>query len=188
MTQPNAYPGRPATPAAGAEARELRVARLRPHARRLFWSALVVIATAGAVGYFTDNLPAPFEDWMLWAAAGAAVLLLAVAPYLRWLSRTYTVTTRRVIVQSGVLGRRRAELLHARGYTIRERRGPLQRMWGSGTLTLTNGIDAPVRLVDVPSVRLVHEALADQVEVNQILAHRDSHATPIVPGPPPPLP
>jgi len=45
-----------------------------------------------------------------------------------------------------------------------------------------------VRLVDIPSVRLMHEALADQVEVSQILAHRDSHAMPIVPGPPPPLP
>ncbi|PZU46365.1 MAG: hypothetical protein DI566_07680 [Microbacterium sp.] len=192
MTQPNAYAGRPATPAPGTDARELRVARLHPHARRLFWSALVVIAAAGAVGYFTGNLPAPFENWMLWTAAGLVVLLLAVVPYLRWLSRTYTITTRRVIAQSGIFGRRRAELLHARGYTIRERRGPLQRMWGSGTLTLTNGIDEPLRIADIPSVRLVHEALADQVEVNQILAHRDAtwdvRPAPAPPGPPPPLP
>lgn len=192
MTQPNAYPGRPATPAPGVEAREFRIARLRPHARRLFWSALVVIAAAGAAGYFTDNVPAPFENWMLWTAAGALALLLGLVPYIRWLSRTYTITTRRVIVQSGIFGRRSAEIMHARGYTIRERRGPLQRMWGSGTLTLTNGIDEPLRLVNVPSVRLVHEALADQVEVNQILAHRDatwdSRTIPAPPGPPPPLP
>ena len=192
MTQPTAYSGRPLAPAPGAEVRELRIARVRPHARRLFWSALVLVAVAGAVGYYSGNIPAPLSDWardwMLWAAAGLVVLLLVVVPYVRWLTRTYTVTTRRVIAQSGVLRRTRTEMLHARGYTIGERRGPLQRLWGAGTLTLSNGVDAPLRMADIPSVRLMHEALADQVEVSQILAHRDSHAMPIIPGPPPPLP
>jgi len=192
VTQPTAYTGRPVTPAPGAEARELRVARVHGHARRLFWSALVLIVVAGAVGYFTGNPPAGVEewwqDWMLWATAGLVVLLLVVVPFLRWLTRTYTVTTRRVIAQSGMFGRARSEISHARGYTITERRGPIQRMWGSGTLTLSNGVDAPLRMVDIPSVRLMNEALADQVEVSQILAHRDSHATTVIPGPPPPLP
>lgn len=200
MTQPTAYTGRPVTPTPGAEARELRVARVRGHARRLFWSALVLIAVAGAVGYFSGNPPEFAEDWwqdwMLWAAAGLVVLLLVVVPFVRWFSRTYTVTTRRVIAQSGLFGRSRSEISHARGYTIAERRGPIQRMWGSGTLTLSNGVDAPLRMVDIPSVRLMNEALADQVEVSQILAHRDfprdfprdPNATSIVPGPPPPLP
>jgi hypothetical protein len=60
------------TPAPGAEVRELRVARVRGHARRLFWSAVVLVAVSGAVGYFTGNLPAPFEDWMLWWLRGSS--------------------------------------------------------------------------------------------------------------------
>ncbi len=40
-----------------------------------------------------------------------------------------------------------------------------------------------MRLANVPSVDLVHESLVDQVEVNQILAHRD--AQPLPPSPPP---
>lgn len=180
MTQPTAYSGRPLTPAPGAAAPELRLVRLRRHARRLSWSALVLVAVAGAVGYFTGNLPAPFEDWMLWAAAGGVVLLLVVLPYLRWLAHTYTITTRRVVEQSGLVSRNRREVTHARGYTISEKRGPLQRLWGAGTLSLSNGVDAPLRLSDIPAVRLVHETLADQVEISQILAHRDSHATPTI--------
>jgi membrane protein YdbS with pleckstrin-like domain len=180
VSQPTAYPGRPRTPAPGAAAPELVIARIHRHARRLFWPAIVLIAAAGATGYFSGNLPEPFEDWMLWAAAALVVLLLVVLPYLRWLSHTYTVTTRRVIERSGLVHRRRTDISHARGYTISERRGPLQRMWGSGTLTLANGVDQPVRLVDIPFVRLVHETLSDQVEVSQILAHRDSHSVPIV--------
>lgn len=165
------------TPPPGAPVEELLVARFRGHARRLFWSALVLVAVCGATAYLYGNLPEGFEDWMLLAAAGAAVLVLVVAPFLVWLSRSYTITTRRVIVHDGIGARRRRELSHARGYSIGVRRGPLQRVWGAGTITLSNGIDAPLRLANVPSVSLVNEVLADQVEVNQILAHRDAQAT-----------
>jgi uncharacterized membrane protein YdbT with pleckstrin-like domain len=184
MTHPTAYGGRPMMPAPGAPTPELRVAQFRGHARRLFWSAVVLILVAGACGWFYGNLPAPFENWMMLAAAGVVVLLLVILPFLAWWSHIYTITTRRVIERSGIFAPRRRELTHVRGYTIVERRGILQRIWGAGTLTLSNGVDQPMRLVDVPSVALVHEALVDQVEVSQILAHRD--AQPLPPGPPAP--
>lgn len=177
MSSP-AFSGRPQTPAPGAPAPELRIARLRPHARRLAWSALVLIGVSGAVGFFTGNLPEPWTDLALWVAAGALVLVLVVWPYARWATRSYTITTRRVIVQSGIFSRERREITHARGYTIGERRGPLQRLWGTGTLSLSNGVEDPVRLADIASVRLVHEVLADQIEVNQILAHRGGQTGP----------
>lgn len=184
MTEPLAYSGRPMTPTPGSATTELRVARFHAHGRRLFWSALVLVATAAAVGYFTGNLPPGLEDWMLWSVAAAVVLLLVLVPYLRWLSHTYTITTSRVIEQAGIISRRRTELRHARGYRIAERRGPLQRLWGAGTLVLTGGVDTTLRMRNIPSVRLVHEVLADQVEMSQILAHRDSHAMPVVEGGP----
>lgn len=165
-------------PAPGAPTPELRVAQFRGHARRLFWSALVLIVVAGACGWFYGNLPAPFENWMLLTAASVVVFLLVLLPFLAWWSHVYTITTRRVIERSGILVARRRELAHVRGYTIVERRGILQRMWGVGTLTLSNGVDQPLRLADIPSVGLVHEALVDQVEVNQILAHRDAQPLP----------
>ncbi len=160
----------------------MKIARFRRHGRRLFWPAAALVAVCAATGYFTGNLPAPFEDWMLWTAAALVVLLLVVVPYLRWLAHTYTITTRRVIARGGLIDRRRVDISHARGYAISERRGPVQRIWRSGSLTLANGVDEPVRLVDVPLVRLVHETLSDQVEVSQILAHRDSHGIPVVRG------
>lgn len=165
--------GRPATPPV-APAAELLVARMRGHARRLAWSALLLVVVAGAVGYLLGNLPAPFQDWMLLAAGGAIVLLGAAVPLVVWLTRTYTITTRRVIVTQGLLARDRRELSHARGYAIRLRRGLGQRMWGTGTITLSDGVSAPLVLRDVPDAGLVHEVLADQVEMSQIQAHRDS--------------
>ncbi|MGO4487775.1 PH domain-containing protein [Microbacterium sp. 2RAF4] len=163
-------------PPPGTPSEELLIARFRSHARRLFWSAVVLIATFGATGYFFGNLPEGFEDWMLLAAAGALVLFAVVLPFVIWYSRTTTVTTRRVIARQGLGARSRHEMSHARGYTIAVRRGPLQRLWGSGTIVLSNGVDAPLRLPNVPNVTLVHETLADQIEVGQILAHRDAQA------------
>lgn len=192
MTQPTTYGGRPQMPAPGAPTPELRVARFRAHARRLSWSALVLIAVAGAFGYFFGNLPAPFEDWMLITAAAVIVLLLVLLPFLSWWAHVYTITTQRVIERSGIFSAKRRELSHVRGYTIQVRRGILQRMWGAGTLVLWNGVDDTMRLVNVPRVHLVHEVLIDQVEVNQILAHRDAQSFPTsaaLPVPPaPPLP
>ena len=182
-------------PAPGAPTPELRVARFRSHARRLTWSVLVLLGVAAAVGYSYGNLPAPLENWMLLTAAGVIVLLLVVLPFLAWWAHVYTITTRRVIERSGLFAARRRELGHMRGYTIQMRRGPLQRMWGAGTLVLSDGIDQPLRLNNIPRVALVHEVLVDQVEVNQILAHRDAQALPGGPAGaappidgPPPLP
>lgn len=186
------YGGRPLTPAPGAPTPELLVARFRSHARRLTWSAIVLIAVAGACGYLYGNLPAPFENWMLLTAAAALVLLLVLLPFLSWWSHVYTVTTRRVMERRGVFAAKRRELDHVRGYTLTVRSGIFQRMWGAGTITLRNGIDEPMRLANIPSVELVHEALVDQVEVNQILAHRDAQtllpASPPPDAPPPPPP
>ena len=168
--------GRPTMPPPGVPTEELLIARFRGHARRLFWSALILIGAFGATAYYFDNLPAPFENWMLLTAAGVLVLLLVVVPWIAWYSRSVTVTTRRVIVNHGVGARNRQEMSHARGYSIGVRRGVLQRMWGVGTITLSNGVDAPLRLANVPNVTLVHETLADQIEVSQILAHRDAQS------------
>ena len=186
MTQPTTYGGRPPMAVSGAPTPELRVARFRRHARKLTWSALVLVAVAGAVGYFYGNLPAPFENWMLLTAAAVVVLFLVLLPFLSWWSHVYTITTRRVLERWGIFGVHRRELSHVRGYTVQERRGLLQRMWGAGTLVLSNGVDQPLRLIDIPSVALVHEALVDQVEVNQILAHRDAQSFPPMPPPPGP--
>ena len=163
-------------PPPGVPAEELLIARFRGHARRLAWSALVLIGVAGAAAYLFGNLPAPFEDWMLLLAAGVVIVAAVIVPFVIWYSRTVTVTTRRVIVSDGIGARRRREMSHARGYTIGVRRGILQRMWGVGTITLSNGVDAPLRLPNVPNVTLVHATLADQIEVSQILAHRDAQA------------
>jgi hypothetical protein len=79
-----------------------------------------------------------------------------------------------------------------RGYHVALRRRLLQRLWGTGTLTLSDGVEQPMRLANVPNAELVNEVLIDQVEVSQMLAHRDGGSLPgqvippVPPMPPPP--
>ncbi|GAA1725840.1 PH domain-containing protein [Microbacterium paludicola] len=177
MSQPTPA-ARLATPPPGTRAPEMTIATMRDHAGGLVWSALLLIAVAGATGFFYGNLPAPFADWMLIAAAVVLVVAGVILPYLVWLSRSYTITTRRVISRHGLLSRSRSELSHARGYTVATRRSASQRMRGTGTLTLSDGMEGRIELRDVAHPLLVSEVLADQVELNQILAHRDSQGIP----------
>lgn len=153
-------------PAPAAYARpEVVVLRMRRHGRRLVLPVIVLIAVAGAAGYWAGALP---EPWMNLAAGAGAVLialLLGLLPVLSWLSRRVTVTSRRVIIREGAFARHRSEVALVRVREVRTRRSLGQRMWGSGDIELMVGAES-TRLVDVPSVTTVADALQELVERN----------------------
>ena len=150
------------------------VARLRPHARVLFWPTVALIADAAAVSYFLGSF---LEAWMnsaLLIAGGLVALLAFVLPLLSWLGHNYTITTRRIVIRSGLLVRTRQELLHSRGYDIVVRRSGLQLLFRSGDVRINTGLEHPVVLHDIPDADLVQSALHDLMEVslNPIAARR----------------
>lgn len=149
------------------QAREVVVARLRPHARALFWPTVLLVAIAAALGYFSGMLTAA---WQVAAAVGAALVIVVVGwllPLCAWLARNYTITSRRIVLRSGIFIRLRQELLHSRGYDVTVRKNSLQSLFGSGDVQVNTGLDRPVVLRDVPSADLVQAALHDLMERNQ---------------------
>ncbi len=140
------------------------VVRLRPHSRALFWPTVLLVIVAGGVGYVAGFAS---EQWQLFVVFGSAALLVLTGwlfPLLRWLSRRYTITTRRIVVRSGFFVRSRQELLHSRAHDVTLRRGALQSLFRSGDVILNAGQNNPVMLRDVPSAGLVQEALHDLIE------------------------
>lgn len=145
---------------------EAVVLRLHRHGRRLVFPVIVLIALAAASGYFVGALP---EAWMNWSAglgAAALALLLGIGPILGWLSSRSVVTNRRVILREGFFVHRRSEVPITRVREVRSRRGPIQRMFGSGDIELLVGPDAPTVLHDVPSPDLVIDAIQELIERN----------------------
>jgi uncharacterized membrane protein YdbT with pleckstrin-like domain len=143
------------------------VARLRPNARALFWPSIVLIATCGALGYLAGEFGEVWENVLLWSTAAAIVLLLFLLPLAFWLSKRYTITTRRIILRHGFFIRVRQELLHSRGYDITLKRNWLQSAFRSGDVRINSGLERPVVLKDVPKADTVQRALNDLMEHSQ---------------------
>ena len=156
----------PSTPPTGAHPvhPESVVARLRAHGRAVVLPCLVLIADAGALGFLAGAFD---EDWQNWLVVIGALLIAVVAfliPVLVWLSRNYTITTRRIVLRGGLFVRTRQELLHSRGYDVTVRRSPVQAMFGSGDVRINTGLERPVVLRDVPNASLVQATLHDLME------------------------
>ncbi|RUR01345.1 PH domain-containing protein [Labedella endophytica] len=159
--EPHAQAGAAAR-AAGAT--EQVVARMHRNARVLFLPSLLFIALVGGVVYL---LGIAEESWHLIAgltAAGLLFLFGVLVPFLFWLTRSYTLTTKRLIVRHGLFTRTRREVLHSRGYAVTLKRGPLQMLVGSGTIIVDSGNDRPLLLVDTPGAVLVQSTLHELVE------------------------
>ena len=167
--QGSAAPGSaPGSVAPGAVApAEVVIVRLRAHGRALFWPTVVLIGTAGATGYFTGTLPEAWQTLAVLVGAIVIVLLFWFLPLIRWLTRRYTITSRRIIFVHGVFVRSRQELLHSRGYDLTVRRTWLQSLFRSGTVRINSGLEHPLELRDVPSAGLVQRALQDLMEQSQ---------------------
>jgi len=149
-----------------ARAPEAVVARLRPHGRALFFPSLVLVAVAAAFGYFFGSFDELWQNLVVVVGAVVVVILLWLVPFLSWLGRHYTITTRRIVLRGGFFVRVRQELLHSRGYDLTLRQNGLQSMFGSGDILINSGLERPVVLRDVPSAVLVQSALHDLMEAS----------------------
>jgi uncharacterized membrane protein YdbT with pleckstrin-like domain len=150
-----------------AGATEQVVARMHRNARVLFLPALLFIALGGGTVYL---LGIAEETWQLaggLVVAGLLFLFGVLVPFLFWLTRSYTLTTKRLIVRHGLFTRTRREVLHSRGYSITLKRGPLQTLLGSGTIVVDAGSDRPLVLADAPGALLVQSTLHELIERSQ---------------------
>lgn len=133
---------------------------VRTHVKALLVPALLLIVVAGLAGYLSA-LPSGNERPLLlaviWGIALLLVLWLVVAPFLRWLTTTYTLTTRRLITRTGVLSRRGHDIPVSRITDVAYEHGLVDRLLGCGTLVVSDASEhGQVRLPDIPSVEQVH--------------------------------
>ena len=150
------------------------VARLRSHGRALVWPTIALLLIVGFGFYFVGSFSELWENLAVLGAAIALALFVWLLPVLSWLSRQYTITTRRIVVRHGIFVRVRQELLHSRGYDVIVRQNAVQSVFGSGDVHINTGLEHPVILRDIPGAHLVQEALHDLMEssLNPIAARR----------------
>ena len=150
---------------------EYVVLSTRPHGKTLTSPVLVLLLTAFfatfAAGRAGRELTGPVRTALVAALVVLAALIVVrwvVLPFLRWLTTTYTFTTRRLVARSGVVAREGRNVPLDRIAGIDVEMGLLDRLLGCGTLVVCDaGEDGRIELHDIPRVEDVQTRIADQV-------------------------
>jgi uncharacterized membrane protein YdbT with pleckstrin-like domain len=129
------------------------------HAHWKVLVAPVVVLLACAAGVYVWFTLAPgsirrtWTDWAVVIVASLVVIIWTIAPFIRWASRTDTLTNYRLISRDGVFTRRGRDIPMDRVHAVTYERTLLERLLGAGTLTVQTAADASdVVLEDVAHV------------------------------------
>lgn len=131
------------------------VRHLHPHWFTVLLPTVVgVVVVAAAVIALLVLPDGSVGTVLLWVVLGAAVLVLllfVLAPYVRWRSTHYVITTHRVMVRRGVLTKSGKDITLAKITDVSFRQTLLDRMIGAGSLHIESAGDSPDEdLVNVP--------------------------------------
>ena len=150
------------------------VLHLRPHWRAAVRPVAVLAVTLAAVLTAWIMLPPGDGGRIGVAVVGAIALFLGVTqgvwPLVVWRCTHYVVTDERILLQDGVLARERRDLPLARVNDHVMSQSLLDRVLGSGTLTVDSIGDQAAVLASVPHAQQVQTTLYELIE-----ADRDRH-------------
>lgn len=137
---------------------EVVVRHMHTHIKTLLPAIIVesILVIAAAVGSF--YVPENARYWALptiWIAVLLLSIPLILVPWIKWITTTYTVTTKRVITRKGIIKRTGHDLPLTRISDIQIEKDFDDRIFGCGTLALQTSADDPLLLRDVPKVETV---------------------------------
>jgi len=147
---------------------EVVVRHMHTHIKTLLPAIIVesILVIAAAVGSF--YVPENARYWALptiWIVVLILSVPLLAIPWIKWISSTYTVTTKRIITRKGIFTRTGHDLPLTRISDVQLEKNFDDRLFGCGTLALQTSADDPLLLRDVPKVETV------QVEISNLLFH-----------------
>jgi uncharacterized membrane protein YdbT with pleckstrin-like domain len=134
---------------------------LRRHIKVIFRPILLLVVVVVAIGL--SFLISAGQPWTTVAIAVVGLLIVirwALWPILVWLTTTYAVTTRRLIMRTGVLNRSGRDMPLSRLNDVSFEHSLFERMLGCGTLTVESGGESgQLVLTDIPKVEVVQRTL-----------------------------
>ncbi|WP_214106706.1 PH domain-containing protein [Acrocarpospora catenulata] len=140
-----------------------------PHWKRLvvpFLALVLVIAVSSAAIYFMPE----FEyDWLaritVAVVSVVALTLLSFIPYLRWKTTSYTLTTHRFNISTGVLSKSEDDIPLAKVNSVSSDQTLLERLLGCGTLKVESASErGEINYRDIPKIQTVRTELFRLVE------------------------
>ncbi|GGK65643.1 membrane protein [Sphaerisporangium melleum] len=146
------------------------VASFHPHWKRLvlpFFALLIVVAASSAAFFF---IPSGYEyagvAWLAVAVVSVVALTLwSFIPYLRWKTTSYTLTTHRFNISTGILSKSEDDIPLAKVNSVSSDQSIVERLLGCGTLVVESASDrGEIVLKDIPKIQSVRAELFRLVE------------------------
>lgn len=151
---------------------------LHPHWKVLFRPVLIAVVTVFAASFATAQAgkldkPTPVRIAIL-AVALLVVAIFSVYPAIRWATTHFVLTTKRVVMRSGILSRAGRDIPLFRVNDVTFNHTAWERLFGAGTLTVESaGERGQVTLSDIPHVEAVQRELYRLIEM-----HEEARRTP----------
>jgi len=141
-----------------------------PHWKRLVLPALAVVVLLVVLAAALLFLPGgePYTPYVRIGVTAVVVILLiwwAVVPYLRWVTTSYTLTTHRFNISTGILNKSQDDIPLAKVNSVSSDQRLLERILGCGTLVVESASDTgEIKLTDIPRIQTVRAELFRLVE------------------------
>lgn len=141
---------------------ETVVVSTRTHPKVLFGALVWLIVVLAVAGYADRQVDNGTFGLVVWILAALVLSWFVLRPLVIWATASYTVTNRRLITRMGVITRRGHDIPLARVSDVAFERGLLDRMFGCGTLIISDAsTHGTVSLVDIPHVEQVQLRLTE---------------------------
>lgn len=138
------------------------VASTRTHWKALILPVLNLVVVAAVAVFLTTLGGGAVLGWVIWVVAALLIIWFTVRPFLRWITSTYTVTSRRLITRHGIFTRTGHDIPLNRISDVSYERSVIDRMVGCGTLIISDAsTSGRVSLPDVPHVETLQLKISD---------------------------
>jgi uncharacterized membrane protein YdbT with pleckstrin-like domain len=132
----------------------------RPHWRVLFVPVVVLVVGTFAAVYLLIWTDVEAVRWGLLAAAVIVAIVFVLRPFVQWLTTEYFLTTRRIIIRSGVIAKRGRDMPLSRINDARYSSSILGRLLGYGTLVVESASEhGQMVILAVPRIEFVHREI-----------------------------
>ena len=140
------------------------VVSTRTHVKALILPGLALLVALAVALFLAGLVDSSVADLTIWLVFLAAVVWFLVGPLLRWLTTTYTFTTRRFIKRSGFIAKEGRTIPLNRISGVDFEIGVIDRIFGCGTLVVSDAsTDGSVELHDIPRVEQVQLQVSDEL-------------------------
>ena len=138
---------------------------LHPHWKLMFLPFVELLAVMALAGFLLAQDFGSTTNYVIIGVGLLLLLLLFVVPLLKWRTTHFVVTSERVVMRSGVLGRQGRDIPLARINDVSFSHTFFERLLGCGTLVVESaGERGQVTLTDIPKVEKVQRVVYDLVD------------------------